>query len=139
MIKFMNNAIKCHKEITLYNILEDIMPRKPIDDSNTHFYKIICKYANMKDCYVGRTTDFTKRKYNHKESCLNPNYKIQLFVHDVIRLNRKRGTWDMIEIETRRCENRLEARRIEREHSEYLNATLNKRSPNISEEEASNF
>ena len=115
------------------------MPRKPIDYSNTHFYKIVCKDTNMKDCYVGHTTDFTKRKYNHKKSCLNPNDKIQLYVHEFIRLNGNWDNWDMIEIETRCCENSLEARRIEREHIEYLNATLNKRSPYISEEEASNF
>ena len=84
-------------------------------------------------------TSQNENKYNHEKSCFNPNDKIQLHVHEFIRLNGNRGNWDMIEIETRCCENSLEARRIEREHIEYLNAALNKRSPYISEEEASNF
>ena len=58
------------------------MPRKPIDYSNTHFYKIVCKDTNMTDCYVGHTTDFTKRKYKHKGLCNNTNirnYTIPLY------------------------------------------------------------
>ena len=73
------------------------------------------------------------------KTCLNSNDKIQLYVHDIIPLNGNWGNWDMIEIEIRCCKNGLEARRIDREHIEYLNATLNKRSPYILEEEASKF
>ena len=42
------------------------MPRVPIDYSQTHFYKIVCRNTDIKDCYVGHTTDFTKRKNRHK-------------------------------------------------------------------------
>ena len=41
------------------------MPRKEIDYSNTHFYKIVCKDLNIKDCYVGHTTNFKNKKYEH--------------------------------------------------------------------------
>ena len=36
------------------------MPRKPIDYSKTHFYKIVCNDTEIKPVYVGHTTDFTR-------------------------------------------------------------------------------
>ena len=51
------------------------MPSKPIDYGNTHFYKIVCKDVSIKECYVGHTTDFTKRKSQHKHLCYGENDK----------------------------------------------------------------
>ena len=31
-----------------------------MDYSKTHFYKIVCKDLNIKDCYVGHTIKFQK-------------------------------------------------------------------------------
>ena len=102
------------------------MPRKPIDYSNTHFYKIVCKDTNVKSLYVGHTTDFTARKYDHKKQCINPNNASHNhFVYQAIRENGNWDNWDMVELETRCCESSLEARRIEREYVEQLNADLN--------------
>ena len=42
------------------------MPRKPIDYTNTHFYRIVCKDTSINDCYIGHTTDFKRRKSEHK-------------------------------------------------------------------------
>ena len=42
------------------------MPRLPIDYSKTIIYRIVCKNPEIKDCYVGQTTDFTSRKSCHK-------------------------------------------------------------------------
>ena len=112
------------------------MPKKPIDYSNTHFYKIVCKDTNIKDCYVGHTTDFTNRRYKHKYSCENPNDKRHNFyIYDFIRKNGCWENWTMIEIEKRNCENSLEARRIEREYIEQLNASLNCKKPYSTDEE----
>ena len=47
-------------------ILYHIMPRIKIDYSNTMFYKIVCKDLDIKDFYVGHTTDFKTRKNCHK-------------------------------------------------------------------------
>jgi predicted GIY-YIG superfamily endonuclease len=47
------------------------MPRQPINHENTHFYKICCNDLNVKDIYVGHTTDFRKRKTQHKDRCLH--------------------------------------------------------------------
>jgi predicted GIY-YIG superfamily endonuclease len=51
------------------------MPRTPINYENTIFYKIVCKDLNLNYCYVGHTTDFRRRKTEHKSSCINENDK----------------------------------------------------------------
>jgi len=38
-------------------------------------YKIVCKDVNIKDCYVGSTTNFNRRKQEHKYNCNNVNSK----------------------------------------------------------------
>ena len=54
------------------------MPRKPINYTNTHFYKIVCKDISINDCYIGHTTDFKRRKSNHKRTCYNENDQVPL-------------------------------------------------------------
>ena len=113
------------------------MPRKPIEYSNTHFYKIVCKDTNIADCYVGHTTDFIKRKSKHKGNCNNPNDRNHnMPVYQFIRANGGFENFDMVLINTETCENSLEARRREREYIEQLGATLNKYRPFITIEEA---
>ena len=101
------------------------MPRKQIDYSKTHFYKIVCKDISITDCYVGHTTDFTKRKNHHKRNCYNQ--KSKNFTNYVYQFIRENGGWDnfdMVIVKIQECENSLEARRIEREFVEQLQATL---------------
>ena len=43
------------------------MPQKPIDYSKTIIYRIVCKDINIKECYVGSTTDFKGRKYSQNQ------------------------------------------------------------------------
>jgi predicted GIY-YIG superfamily endonuclease len=45
------------------------MVKKEVDYSNTVIYKIVCKDESIKDLYVGHTTNFDKRKYQHKLCC----------------------------------------------------------------------
>ena len=112
------------------------MPRKPIDYSNTHFYKIVCKDTSIKDCYVGHTTDFTKRKNHHKVNCNNQNSKnFSNYVYQFIHENGGWNNFDMFVINIQDCESSLEARKIEREHIEALQATLNRYVPYKTEEE----
>ena len=89
------------------------MPRKPIDFSKTIIYKIVCKDLLVTQCYVGHTTDFTKRKNTHKSHCN-------------IRENSGWDNWDMIEIEKYPCLDVNEAHKRERYWIETLNAELNK-------------
>ena len=44
------------------------MPKTPIDFSKSIIYKIQHK-TNKTLLYIGRTTDFIKRKYTHKTNC----------------------------------------------------------------------
>ena len=112
------------------------MPRKPIDYGNTHFYKICSKDLDVKDIYVGHTTDFRKRKNHHKASCCNTNYRHHnLYVYQYIREHGGWDNWYMILIETLECSDKLEAKRIERKFIEELSASLNKQVPTRSNKE----
>ena len=102
------------------------MPKKEIDYSNTIIYKLCCKNPEITDIYVGHTTDFRRRKYQHKSHCHNEktimyNYNVYKFIRD----NGGFKNWDMVMIEQYPCENKLEAERKEREYIENLNANLN--------------
>ena len=72
------------------------MPLKAINYDKTHFYKIVCKDLDIKDCSVGHTTDFTTRKYDHKQRCSNPNnggYNLPVY-----RFMRENGGWENFEM-----------------------------------------
>ena len=106
------------------------MPRKPIDYSKTHFYKIVCKDTSITDCYVGHTTDFTKRKWYHKSTSSNMNNRnYEQRVYRFIRDNGGWENWEMILINTECCENALQARQRERFYKEQLNSLLNSQVP----------
>ena len=114
------------------------MPKTPVNYDNTHFYKIVCKDTKIQDAYIGHTTNFTKRKYKHKDYCSNPttrNYNIHLY--QFIRDNGGWENFDMILINTEKCENSLEARKMERGYIEQLGASLNIVRPFITTDEAS--
>ncbi len=58
------------------------MPKEVIDYSNTIIYKIVCNDINIKDTYVGHTTNFVQRKYAHKQGVNNSksyNYNSKLY------------------------------------------------------------
>jgi hypothetical protein len=102
------------------------MPRKIIDYSKTMMYKIVSNDLNIRECYVGSTTEFTKRKCNHKSNCANINSTMYNFkVYKFIRDNGNWENWSMILIEMYPCVNHLESLQRERYWCENLNATLN--------------
>ena len=112
------------------------MPLKAINYDKTHFYKIVCKDLDIKDCYVGHTTDFATRKDCHAQTCTNT--KMRAHGTPIYRFIRKNGGWDnweMVLIKTGKCENALEARSKEREYKEQLNATLNGNVPSRTREQ----
>ena len=99
-------------------------------------YKIVCKDESVSDCYVGHTTNFPRRKNEHKSSCNNSNSKNYNFkVYQSIRSNGGLDNWDMIEIEKYPCENIFQVREKERYWIETLGATLNTNIPNRTDEE----
>ena len=98
-----------------------------IDYSDTHFYKIVCKSVDIKDCYVGHTTDFKRMKSEHKKHCNLETYTshYNLPVYKFIRANGGWDNWEMILIKTEECENSLNARQRERYYVEKEHSTLN--------------
>jgi hypothetical protein len=112
------------------------MPRQKVNYSNTMMYKIVSNDLNIRDCYVGSTTEFTKRKYNHKSNCTNANGKhYNLKVYQFIRDNGDWQNWSMILIEMYPCTNHLESSQRERFWCENLNATLNSMVPSRTKQE----
>jgi len=106
------------------------MPKTEIDYSNTIIYKITCNDKNVKEVYVGHTTNFVQRKYAHKQNCTNAkgaNYNCKLY--KVIRENGGWANWTMEIVNFFNCEDHYDARKKEQEHFELLNATLNSIEP----------
>lgn len=107
------------------------MPKLPINYSNAIIYKIVCNDINITDCYVGSTTNFTKRKGEHKSKCKNYDYKI----YQVIRANGDWINWSMILVEEFPTTSKILLEQRERYWIETLGATLNSCIPSRSEKE----
>jgi hypothetical protein len=101
------------------------MPRLPIDYSNTIIYKLCCNDPTITDIYVGHTTNWTNRKGCHKQRCNNENSKYNFYVYQFIREHGGWTNWTMVLIEEIKCNNKLEACKVERNYIELLGATLN--------------
>ena len=113
------------------------MPRLAIKHENTIMYKLVCNDLNITDLYVGSTTNFTKRKSQHKDSCCNEGSKCHHYkVYQFIRVNGGWGNWSMVEIEKFTCDDSNEAYKRERFWMESLNATLNCQVPSRSQSES---
>jgi hypothetical protein len=83
------------------------MPKQNIDYSKMIFYKIKCTDNDCKDIYVGSTTDFNRRKSQHKYSCNNCSDNSHNF--KLYKTIRKNGGWNkfkMVIIEKCPCKNR---------------------------------
>jgi len=106
------------------------MPKEDINYQNTIIYKIVCNDLDITDCYVGHTTNFIKRKQQHKDACQNPNNKSFNFkMYLLIRDNGGWDNWSMIEVEKYKCNDRNEATARERYWYEQLKGTLNRAVP----------
>ena len=106
------------------------MPKDEIDYSNTIFYKIYCKTDDVKDIYVGHTTNFVQRKYMHKaacnrDKCRNHNLKVYQFIREHGGWN----NWKMDIVGFHECNDHYEARKVEQTYFETLQATLNSIEP----------
>ena len=102
------------------------MPRLPIDYANTVIYKIVCNDLSITELYVGSTTDFVRRRHNHKHNTTYVNgHSYNNKVYKIIRENGGFSNWSMIEIEKYPCADVNEARAKEREWFETLNSRLN--------------
>jgi hypothetical protein len=111
------------------------MPKQS-DYSKTQIYRLVCKNLEVKECYIGSTCNWIKRKSLHKSRCNNESYqdyneKKYIF----IRENGGWSEWDMILIEAYPCENNLEARKRERYWQEHFDSELNMRNAHVDKKE----
>ena len=103
------------------------MPKIPKDYSRTVIYKLVNKedYDNA-NIYIGSTTNFTKRKCEHKSDCMNKNgVKYNQKIYHFIRDNGGWDEWNMIEIEKYPCLDNNEAKAKEEYWRIHFNAVLN--------------
>ena len=97
------------------------------DYSNTIIYKITCKDPDVKDIYVGHTTNFVQRKKAHCISSNLPSSQCKLY--KTIRENGGWANWNMDIVHFFSCANQQEARIKEQEFFVSLQATLNSVEP----------
>lgn len=100
------------------------------------FYRIICRNPEIKDCYVGSTTQFRNRKCDHKCRSQNENgSKGNMYIYQFIRQNGGFKNFDMIEIEKLNLKTKQDALKRERYWLEHYNATLNQVMPSRTQKE----
>jgi hypothetical protein len=109
------------------------MPRLEVDYNKTVMYKIVCNDLNIKDIYVGHTTDFIRRKRQHKSNCNVGSCKYKIY--KTIQENGGWENWIMLELEKYPCRDGNEARTRERDWYENLNSKLNIQYPARTKEE----
>jgi hypothetical protein len=113
------------------------MPKLPINYSNTIIYKLVHKedYDNA-NIYIGSTTDFIRRKNNHKNCCNNEKRKeYNDRKYQYIRDNDGWGEWNMLEVEKYNCNDKREAEAREEYWRCHFNSQLNSIRAYITEEE----
>ena len=104
------------------------MPKIDINYNNTIIYKLVSTDVDIKECYIGHTTNFIKRKCAHKTSCNNDNNEnnksYNFNVYQFIRQNGGWDNWTMILIEKYvKCNDRNDAGKRERHFIEKFKAT----------------
>ena len=101
------------------------MPRTLINYSKCCIYKIEhIKNENL--LYVGHTTNYEKRKCQHKSN--SKNEKRRGYNFNLYQLIRENGGWEMfkmIELEKYSCNDKREAEKRENEMMKELKATMN--------------
>ena len=103
---------------------------------NYSMYKICPKNINLNYCYIGHTSDFNSRKYQHKLACINEEHnKVHLKIYQTIRQHGGWDEWEMIEIEKFNDKTKLEARMREQELIKEYDANLNLLNAYITEQE----
>jgi len=96
------------------------------DYSKGLIYQLCCKNPEITECYVGSTTNKTRRKQEHKSSCnKKDNKQYNHYKYQFIRENGGFENWDLIVIEPFSCNSKTELETRERYWIEKLNSILN--------------
>ena len=97
-----------------------------VDYQKTFIYKLCCRDFNVKDIYIGHSTNFKQRNQGHKTCCNNINSKeYNLYKNRFIRENGGYNNWIMIKLYDFPCNSKREAEAEETKTMIELNATLN--------------
>ena len=75
----------------------------------TVLYKISCRDESTRETYIGRTSDFVKRKLQHENKCSTSSTKL----YEFIRAHGGWNNWEMKVLCTYTCKNRGQASRLE--------------------------
>jgi len=105
------------------------------DYSNSSIYKLCHRNPFVNATYVGSTTNMAKRKYSHKQ-CINKEHTKDRYLYSTIKNTGGWENWEMVELEKYSATDKKDLHRKEREWKEKLGATLNMRTPILSEEES---
>tara|TARA_R110001592_G_C12882691_1_gene724877 strand:- start:171 stop:710 length:540 start_codon:yes stop_codon:yes gene_type:complete len=112
------------------------MPKLPIDYSKGFIYKLCCLDVNIKDIYIGSSTNFKQRKTQHKSNCNNEKGKTyNSYIYKFIRDNGGWDNWTMIELYKYPCNDKRELECEENRMMNELQSQLNSKKPYITEEE----
>ena len=115
------------------------MTKVPMNYSKCCIYKI---EHNDDDTlvYVGHTTNFEKRKIQHKSNCKNDNVKhYNSKVYQMIRENGGWNAFKMLEVEKYPCADKREAERRENEVMKELKASMNMINSFVTKEELKEY
>ncbi len=105
------------------------------DYSKGVIYKIYCKDPNIDKVYIGSTTDFNNRRYNHKYDCKTENRKkYNQKKYKFIRENGGWEQWNMEILHYYSCSNRTELD-MEEERNRQLYNNINEKRSYVTEEE----
>ena len=112
------------------------MRKGPTNYSKACVYQICCKDVEIKDVYVGSTTNLIERRRGHKVACTKESNKgHNLPVYQIIRDHGGWDNWEVIKVEDAHVNCREDLLKIERACMERLGATLNKCVPGRSKKE----
>ena len=97
-----------------------------VNYSQSIIYKICCNNLEIKDIYIGSTTNFRLRKCQHKSSCNNEKSKeYNKRVHQFIRDNGGWSNFDMVQIQQYNATDKNSLHARERYWIEQLKPSLN--------------
>jgi hypothetical protein len=112
------------------------MPKLPIDYSKGFIYKLCCLDVNVKDIYIGSSTNFKERRKGHKKRCNNEKQKsYNIYVYKFIRDNGGWDNWTMIELYKYPCNDKRELECEENRMMNELQSQLNSQKAYRTEED----
>ena len=98
--------------------------------SNSSIYKLCSNDSDIKDIYIGSTTNFRTRKNGHKSTCHNNSSKgHDLKVYQFIRENGGWDAFDMVELERYKATDKRSLHTRERYWIDTLQPVLNSQIP----------